>query len=117
MAACYGTECPGDGLPCIWCDAPAASMSDLATPAYDPPGHDPLCGQHCDGRPPKCRGGDCTLCDEADCSCDHIALVRAHQHHATRQRVLTALLDARDREPHALWSLAKVIELVDEATR
>lgn len=38
--------------------------------------HDPLCGQYCDGKPPKCRGGDCTLCDEMDCSCDLIYRVR-----------------------------------------
>ena len=34
--------------------------------------HDPLCGRYCDGKPPKCRGGDCTLCDEVDCTCDLI---------------------------------------------
>jgi hypothetical protein len=38
--------------------------------------HDPLCPQFCDGKPPKCRGGDCTLCDECDCFCDLIAKVR-----------------------------------------
>lgn len=32
--------------------------------------HLPECPQFCDGKPPKCRGGDCTLCDEVDCICD-----------------------------------------------
>lgn len=40
-----------------------------------------------------------------------------HGARATRQAALAALLNARDRHPFALWSLAKVIELVDEATR
>lgn len=31
--------------------------------------HLPECGRYCDGKPPKCRGGDCTLCDEVDCIC------------------------------------------------
>ena len=49
--------------------------------------HDPLCGQFCDGKPPKCRGGDCTLCDEVDCSCRLIARVRADERAKARQRV------------------------------
>lgn len=40
-----------------------------------------------------------------------------HGARETRRQALTALLNARDRRPFALWSLAKVIELVDEATR
>ena len=32
--------------------------------------HLPECPQFCDGKPPKCRGVDCTLCDEVDCYCD-----------------------------------------------
>lgn len=82
MAECYGNTCDGPGLPCIWCDAPAVSMSDLATPAQEPMSADYLRGWH-------------------DC----------------RRDVLTALLNARDRRPFALWSLAKVIALVDEASR
>jgi hypothetical protein len=57
--------------------------------------HDPLCGQFCDGKPPKCRGGDCTLCDEVDCSCDLIARVRADERQRARQRV-EALYDDHD---------------------
>ena len=34
--------------------------------------HLPECPQFCDGQPPKCRGGDCTLCDEVDCYCDRL---------------------------------------------
>lgn len=81
MAECYGNTCDGGGLPCIWCDARAVSMSDLATPE-DGASADYLRGWH-------------------DC----------------RRDVLTALLNARDRRPFALWSLAKVIALVDEASR
>lgn len=36
------------------------------------PYHLPECPQFCDGKPPKCRGGDCTLCDEVDCYCDRL---------------------------------------------
>lgn len=49
--------------------------------------HDPLCGQYCDGQPPKCRGGDCTLCDEVDCSCDLIAKVREDEQALAQKRV------------------------------
>lgn len=41
--------------------------------------HDITCGRYCPypdtqwiaagASLPKCRGGDCTLCDELDCSC------------------------------------------------
>lgn len=49
--------------------------------------HDPHCPAYCPapdtswiapgGGLPKCRGGDCTICDETDCQCELIALVQA----------------------------------------
>jgi hypothetical protein len=48
--------------------------------SVEKPTHLPECPQFCDGKPPKCRGGDCTLCDEVDCYCERLR--------ACEQRVL-----------------------------
>lgn len=88
MPECYGNSCDGGGLPCIWCDAPAVSMSDVAAPEDGP-----------------------------DVLTDDMRVHYLRGWHDCRRDVLTALLNARDRRPFALWSLAKVIALVDEASR
>ena len=58
--------------------------------------HDPLCGQHCPGPGVgKCRGGDCTLCDEVDCQCDLIARVRADERDRAAREIADLITEAR----------------------
>lgn len=55
--------------------------------------HLPECGQYCDGKPPKCRGGDCTLCDEVDCICPAL---RACENRVREEERLRAQLIAKE---------------------
>lgn len=65
-------------------------------------GHLPECPQFCDGNPPKCRGGDCTLCDEVDCICNAL---RAYEQRIKTAAYESAVPQVRQDEVRHLYNL------------